>query len=360
MSTGDIKNCTSNTLLIGAGPIGVEVAAALKACGDNYIHLEAGALGETISRWPPHTLFFSSPEWIAICGIPIHSHDQRRITGEEYLAYLRQVVESLSLSIRFYNRVTKIERTGDSGEHRYCVHATAAQTEQRYYCRNIVLAIGDMERPRELGLPGEELHTVSHRLQDPHRYFQQDVLIVGGRNSACEAALRCWRVGARVAMSYRRSALPKRGILARLKLEIDLLMKKGQMILYAPTVPRRFGNGWAELVHPEGSESHRVAADFVFLATGFEPDYTLYRSLGVALHGAAHAPRVDSRTQESESPGVYVAGTATAGSQNHYTVFITTCHDHASKIAKAITGRDYTRVGNTDARNFLLSQYDLE
>ncbi len=351
----------TNTLLIGAGPIGLEVAAALQATGDDYLHVEAGAIGHTLTRWPPQTLFFSSPEWIAICGIPIQSDDQRRITGEEYLAYLRQVVECLSLSVRSYERVTEIIRNENLHfKRRYLVISSYIGGGRRYFCDNIVLAIGDMQHPRPLGIPGEELSTVSHWLKNPHHYFQRDLLIVGGRNSAFEAALRCWRAGVRVAMSYRRPSLPTRGILARLKLEVRLLIAKGKIKLYAPTVPRRFAEGYAELGHPVNKKIERAAADFVFLATGFEPDWSLYRQLGMALIGKSQRPKLNPRTLESSCPGVYVAGTATAGNQQHYTVFITTCHDHATKIAKAITGGDYHQTGNVAARNFPLSQYELE
>ena len=356
-----MDNIETNTLLIGAGPIGLEVAAALQATGDDYLQVEAGAIGNTLTRWPPQTLFFSSPEWIAICGIPIQSDDQRRITGEEYLAYLRQVVECLSLSVRSYERVTEIKKNDDPHSKRqYLATSSYIGGSRQYFCNNIVLAIGDMQHPRPLGIEGEELATVSHWLKSPHHYFQRDLLIVGGRNSAFEAALRCWRAGVRVAISYRRPTLPTRGILARLKLEVGLLLAKGQIKLYAPTIPHRFAAGYTELEHPTSKKIQRVAADFVFLATGFEPDWLLYQQLEIMLAGKSRKPKLNPHTLESSCPGVYVAGTATAGNQDHYTVFITTCHDHATKIAKAITGKDYYHTGNVAARNFPLSQYELE
>lgn len=353
-----MDNIEINTLVVGAGPIGLEVAAGLQAAGERYIQVEAGALGQTITRWPPQTLFFSSPEWIAICGIPIQSNDQRRITGEEYLAYLRQVVESRSLSVNYYERVVRIERNSVPTP-RYMAHTSCIGGTRCYLCNNIVLAIGDMANPRALGVEGEDLPAISHWLKDPHHYFQRDLLIVGGRNSAFEAALRCWRAGVRVAISYRRPTLPRRGILARLKLEVELLIAKQQIKLYGATRPHRFGEGYAELQHENG-DIKRVAADFVFLATGFEPDYTLYHQLGVKLAGKQRVPHINPATLETNCPGVYVAGTAIAGNQNHYTVFITTCHDHASRIAKAITGHEYLQVGNLKGRDFPLSQYELE
>ncbi|HKJ84509.1 MAG TPA: NAD(P)-binding domain-containing protein, partial [Spirochaetia bacterium] len=143
-----------DAILIGAGPIGIEMASVFKRAGISYLHLEAGALGETITRWPRDTQFFSSPEWIAIAGVPIQTRGQEIVTGEQYLAYLRQVVEIFDLDIRTYERVTAI--AGSVGDFRVTTRDLAG-AEQRYASRTVVLATGDMNSPRSIGVPGEEL-----------------------------------------------------------------------------------------------------------------------------------------------------------------------------------------------------------
>src|SRR6056297_2933599 len=150
---------TYDTILIGAGPIGIEMATVLGRAGVRYLHLESGAIGETITRWPRNTQFFSSPEWIAIAGVPIQTEGQEIVTGEQYLAYLRQVVEIFDLDIRTYERVTAIG--GSVGDFRVTTR-DLAEAEQRYASRTVVLATGDMNSPRSIGVPGEELPHVSH------------------------------------------------------------------------------------------------------------------------------------------------------------------------------------------------------
>jgi thioredoxin reductase (NADPH) len=346
----------TETLLIGAGPIGVEVAASLSRAGAEYTHLEAGCIGNTIASWPRNTVFFSSPEWIAIAGIPIHTVAQEQITGEQYLSYLRLVVETLDLSIRSYERVTSIRREGE----RFLANTEGIGYRREYRAKNLVFAVGDMARPRTLGIPGEDLATVSHRFDEPHRYFQKELLIVGGRNSALEAALRSWRAGARVTLSYRGAEIDKNAVLSRLHLEISLLIKNRQITFLPETEPLSLAPGRATLRSLSDGGRLEVKNDFVLLATGFVPDHSLMEDLGVAFHGDQRVPEYDEETMETNVPGVYVAGTATGGNQNRYKVFITTSHAHAAQIARAITGREGGPVGNQVSRNYPLRPADIE
>lgn len=368
-----------NTIIIGAGPIGIEVAATLKQNGVDYLHLEAGQIGHSITRWMPRTVFFSSPEWIALCGIPIQSADQRLIDGEGYLAYMRQLVELLELPVRTFERVTAIAAlTDDDSDANPAVDNTADSTTntarfrlttasrrdgtRHYRTRNIVLAVGNMQQYNRLTIPGVDQPHVTHDLADPHTYFRQRLLIVGGKNSALEAALRCWRAGAIVTVSHRRPQLSKRGVLDRIFLEIGLLVKNRQITLLSSTEPVSFGTANATLRHTETGVEQEIAADFTYLATGFHPDNSLYQQLGTELIGTEQRPQHNPQTMETSVHGVYVAGTATAGRQARYTVFITTCHHHAQKITTAITGnRTATAAsGNYPPRNYPLTDQELE
>lgn len=351
----------TETLVIGAGPIGIEVAAALSRSGAEYTHVEAGCIGNTIAQWPRNTVFFSSPEWIAVAGIPIQTVAQEQITGEAYLAYLRLVVETLGLSINSYESVISIEREAEG----YTARTEGIGYRRAYRCKNLVFCVGDMEHPKNLGLPGEALPTVSHRFDDPHRYFQRELLIVGGRNSALEAALRSWRAGAKVSLSYRGKKLDKNAVLSRLHLEISLLIRNEQIRFLPETEPVAFAPGVTTLrpvteAEDDKSAQFEVRSDFVLLATGFEPDHALLKELGVAFHGPQAEPEFDPETMETNVPGVYIAGTATGGNQNRYKVFITTSHPHASRIARAITGHDGGPVGNAPSRDYPLTPEDIE
>jgi thioredoxin reductase (NADPH) len=348
--------------LIGAGPIGIEMATVLKRAGVPYVHLEGGAIGETITRWPRNTQFFSSPEWIAIAGMPIQTQGQEIVTGEQYLAYLRLIVERFELDIHSYEQVTSVE--GELGA--FTVHTRAhAGIEQTYECESVILATGDMNHPRTIGVPGEDLPHVTHYWKDPHLWFQKRLLIVGGRNSAVEAALRCWRSGANVAISYHGEKLDEKRLISRLHLEIDLLIKNGQIEFYPQTSPVRIEPGRTILRSDADGKSSEltVESDFVYLATGFLMDQTLYRELGVALEGDVQSPVHDPATMESNVPGVYVVGTSIGGNQRGYKVFITTSHEHCLKAARAIAPDapvEESWVGNLHTRDYPLSSKDVE
>src|SRR3954470_8198858 len=186
MSSGE-NQLTTDIVIVGAGPIGLELAVAFKRAGVDYIQFDAKQIGYTISSFPPQTRFFSSNDRIAIAGVPLQTPDQNKCTREQYLAYLRTVVQQFDLRVNTYERVVGIER----GREGFIVTTRPAARERRYGCRRLVLATGGTATSRTLGIPGENLPHVSSRLDDPHVYFRKRLLIVGGKNSAIETALRC-------------------------------------------------------------------------------------------------------------------------------------------------------------------------
>lgn len=371
--------------LIGAGPIGIEMATVLTRAGISYVHLEAGQVGEMMLRWPRETRFFSAPEWVSIAGVPIHSTDQSRPTGDEYLAYLRGVVEQFDLEIRTFERVTRI--SGAAGDF-HLESLTRDGGRHTYRARNVILATGDINEPRRLGIPGEDLPHVGHLWDNPHRWFRRRLLIVGGRNSAAEAAIRAWRAGARVALSYRGPALEKSFLLSSLHLMLDLLIKNGKVEFYPLTTPVEItatevhlrGLAAAECgalnaeVDPASRHAGRsiltapgtvraLPADDVLLATGFTMDRSLFEMLGVTFSGDTRAPELNPDTMETNVPGVYAIGTATGGDQRGYTVFITTSHPHCLRAARAIApDREIPDewVGNAPDRDYPLVPEDIE
>lgn len=329
---------TTDTAIIGAGPIGLEVAVALKHAGVPYLHFDAGQIGATIAWWAPQTRFFSSPERIGIAGVPLQTPDQAKASREEYLAHLRSVVGQFDLKIRTFERVTAIEPRGrDKG---FLLTTSCKDQEQRYGAARVVAAIGDMHRPRLLNIPGEDLPHVSHYFGDPHQYFGRRVLIVGGRNSAVEAAIRCFRVGARVTICHRRSEFDPERIKYWLLPEIKHLIKTGRVEHLPNSVCRHITPAAASIAPTGGGAAREVEADAVLLLTGYEMDPSLLEAAGVELIGESRTPKHNPRTMETNIPGLYIAGTAAAGTQVRFKLFIENCHIHATRIAAAITGRE--------------------
>jgi thioredoxin reductase (NADPH) len=326
----------TDVLLIGAGPIGIELAVALKARGIHYVHLEAGQIGSTIAWYAPQTHFFSSPERIAIAGVPLQTLDQTKATREEYLTYLRAVVLQFDLRIETFERVISLRKSADGG---FEAVSGRASGPRQWRARNVVLAIGDMHRPRLIGVPGEELPFVSHYFGDPHQYFRRRVLIVGGQNSAVEAAIRCHRVGADVTLCYRGRELDPNRIKFWLLPEIRSLIRDGRVRWLPSTVVREIRGDGVLLDRCETDAfAGEVITDAVLLLTGYEQDSDLFEQTSVTLDGAGRRPRFDEQTMETDVPGLFVAGTGSAGTQfGGVKEFIETSHVHVARIVAALT-----------------------
>ena len=336
----DQTNAT-DVIVIGAGPIGLEVAIALRNEGLDVLQFDAGQVGQTIYDFPRSTKFFSSPERIALAGLPIQTTDQSKCTREEYLAYLRTLVMMHQLDIRTYEPVIHINRFEDdcADEARFTVTTRAANATHQYRCQHLVIATGGTADHRVLDIEGEDLPHVSHHLDDPHRYFQKRVLIVGGRNSAVEAALRCYHAGAHVMVSYRKDAFPER-VKYWLKPEIETLLKRGHIEVIFNSHPVEISPTYVTLAHDDSEETMFIPTDFVLLMIGYEADMSVFDMAGVTLQPPRQSPSYDQQTMETDVPGVFVAGTAIAGTQHGFAVYLENCHIHADRIAAAIIGHD--------------------
>jgi len=323
--------------IIGAGPIGLELAVAFKQFGIDYVQIDAGQIGSTIEWYPIDMLFHSSSDRLGLAGVPIQTSTQQKITREEYLAYLRSLVMQFGLQVRTYERVTQASRLRGGG---FELVTRAVDGEHRYRVEQVVLAIGAFHAPRMLDIPGEELPHVSHYFHDPHTYFAKKLLIVGGRNSSVEAAVRCQRAGADVTLSYRGDDFDPKVVKFWLLPEVRALIRDGRIRYLPRTTPLEIGHGTALLAPVDGdAPPFEIDADFVLLLTGYRQDSTLFDQLGVELRGDDRQPVYDPETMETNVPGVFVAGTAVAGTPpRKVTVIVETCHVHVPRIVAAIQG----------------------
>ncbi len=324
-------------IIVGAGPIGLELAVALKRLQVDYIHLDKRQIAQTISWFPYQARFFSSPERIAIANVPFQTPDQSKATREDYLAYLRGIVQQFDLDVKSYERVVQIQRQANQ-----FILDTQTQSGQKnqYACKYVILAVGDMAKPRLLHIPGEDLPHVSHYFHEPHMYFRRRLVIIGGKNSAVEAALRCHHAGVHVSMSYRRSAFNPSSIKYWLLPEIQMLNRTGQIPFYNLTVPLEIRPEEVVLKSTEDEKEIVVPADFVLCMTGYTCDSTLFEMAGVTSQDESAKPLYNPETMETNVPGLFVAGTAAAGAQKEYRLFIENCHVHIARIVKAITGKE--------------------
>lgn len=329
---------TTDVALVGAGPIGLEMAVELKRARLDYLHFDKGQIGSTIAWFPNGMTFFSSTDRIEIADQPIQTVDQSKASRDQYLAYLRSVVLEHDLKINSFEQVLSVRKQGDADDAPFLLKTRTRGGERQYLADRVILAIGDMHRPRKLGIEGEDLDHVSHYFRDPHLYFRRKLLVVGGKNSAVEAALRCYHAGAQVSMSYRQAEFNKRSVKYWLLPELIGRIHRDEITCHYKTVPTRITDTHVTLQHPDGRHED-VEADFVLMMTGYVADMSLFEGAGAKLRGETRTPVFDEQTMQTTVPGLYVAGTATAGTQQSYKVFIENCHIHTKRIAAALTGQ---------------------
>ncbi|WP_182867167.1 NAD(P)-binding domain-containing protein [Rhodopirellula sp. JC639] len=336
---------STRVAIVGAGPIGLELAVALRRQGIDFEVFDAGSVGNTISWWAPQTRWFSSNERIAIAGVPLLTADQSKATREHYLTYLRSVATQFEIHVHTHCPVVNIARADDEeigtqGGGRFAVTTKPGARPSVWSADAVVLAIGGTDFPKKLGIPGEDLPHVDGYLRETHRYFGRNVLIVGGRNSAIEAALRLHHAGANVSLSYRGAQLPEDHIKYWLLPEIKGLLAAGRIGDFVGTTPVQILSESVQLESIQDGTQVEVKADDVLSLIGYEQDKTLMRMAGVELTESMQRPSYDETTMETNVPGIYIAGTATAGTQSSkYKTFLENCHDHVDKIVAHLSGQ---------------------
>jgi len=198
-----------------------------------------------------------------------------------------------------------------------------------YRARKIVLATGYYDLANKVGIPGEDLDKVFHYYREPHPYFDTDVVIIGGKNSAAEAALDLWRHGARVTLVHRGSQMHNH-VKYWVRPDIENRIKAGEIAAHFNSTVQEIGTDYLVLRTPEGPI--RMENDFVFALTGYHPDFDFLRSVGIELSPEQLRPFCDPENLESNVPGIYVAGVIVAGSRTNE-IFIENGRFHGKLIA---------------------------
>jgi thioredoxin reductase (NADPH) len=333
-------------LIIGAGPIGIEMAIELSRRNVPFRIVEAGSTASTIEWYAPGTEIFSSPERIAIAGIPFEPHT-RKAFREDYLLYLRNVVRQFKLPIEHYRRVIRIEKT--SGESLKVSiapssHGVGGPLEdmeiletfseiETFEVDKIILAIGNLHVPQRSNVPGENSAWVSHYMGEPHRYAGTKVTIIGSGNSAAEATIRLYHVGAFVTLCHRKDGFRPKKVKPWLSPELDNLTKEGKIQVIPNFELKEITR--TSVLGLKGAEPLSIDSDFVLLLTGYRQKTDLFDQLGVTIVDAQ--PTVDMDTMETNIPNVFVIGTAAAGTEvGGVKTFIENAHIHVKRVLHAL------------------------
>lgn len=314
-------------VIIGGGPSGINVGISAARAGLSYVILEKGAVVNSLFNFPVNMTFFSTSLKLEIHDTPFISHGDKP-TRTEALEYYRRLIQNNELNVRLYEEVERMDRHDGGG---YRVHTTRGSYETRAVC----VATGFYDTPVTLDVPGEELPKVRHYYNDPHLYINQDVLVVGAANSACDAALECYRKGARVTMAIRGDDISPR-VKYWVRPDIINRIKEGSIVAHFNTTVREITADHVHLETPTGPLT--LPNDFVLALTGYRPNYALFERLGLAIDDdEACKPVFNPDTLETLLPNVYMAGVACAGLATNK-LFIENTRDHGDIIVGHLTG----------------------
>ncbi len=346
-----------DVLIVGAGPSGLATAIAAKQHGIDYLVVEKGILVNSIFNFPAHMVFFTTPELLEVGGLPLVTPYDKP-TRLEALRYYRRVVDTYDLQISFHEEVLAIEREtlspDEEDEHndgpRSAVHdpegtghdAVFAVTTRSHrgvrrvrHARAVVLAIGYYDLPNMLGVPGEDLPHVSHYYTDAHPYYRQRVVVVGGKNSAAEAALELYRAGVHVTLVHRHATL---GSSIKYWVRPDIENRIAACSVAARFEARVVEIRPTDVVIERHGEREVLPAEGVFLLTGYHPDVDLMTRAGIRCDAATLAPALDPDTFETNVPNLFLAGGALAGRETG-TIFIENGRFHGDRIISVLANR---------------------
>ncbi|MBZ5701497.1 MAG: YpdA family putative bacillithiol disulfide reductase [Acidobacteriia bacterium] len=320
---------TYDLICIGAGPTGLASAIEARRAGMRPLVIDKGCLCNSLFHYPVNMVFFTTPELLEIGDLPLVCAAEKP-TRSEALKYYRKAAEHYQLELRLFERVERVE--GSDGKFTVVTRAENG-TEQRYAGRKIVVATGYYDLPNPLGVEGENLPHVSHYYTQPHEFWNRDVVVIGGKNSAAEAALDLFRGGARVTLVHRGAELGAT-IKYWVRPDIENRIKAGEIrALFGKQVARIAVDHVVVRGGAGGEQS--VAARQVFALTGYHPDFEFLERLGVRLDPETRKPACNPETLESNVPGLHLAGVIIGGRQTSE-IFIENGRLHGKQIVKSL------------------------
>ena len=317
-----------DVIIVGAGPIGL--ACGIECVKNNLSHLiiEKGTIVNSIFNYPTNMNFFSTSERLEIGEVPFISHGVKP-NRTEALEYYRRVKQSWELNVNTYERVLSIE-----GENNNFLIITS---KNKYYSKKIIIAIGFYDQANKLNIAGEELKKVKHYYDEPHAYVDQNILIIGGGNSAVDVALETYRYGAKaVTMAIRKSSLED-NVKYWVKPDIENRIKEGAIKAYFNSKVLEIKEDCVRIKTEFGIRE--IENDFVLAMTGYHPDFEFLKSCGLNfVDDKTKEPVYDDVTFESNVKGIYLAGVVCCGIETGKW-FIENSRYHAVNIIEDILGK---------------------
>lgn len=327
-----------NAVVIGAGPCGLAASIAMQKAGVSNVIIERDCLVSGIVSYPTEMSFFSTAEKISIGGVPFAISTPKPLRRDA-LAYYRTVARHYGVKVRQYETVTQIEQLGDE---RWRVTSESRHGDVRVTeTQAVVMATGYFGLPNRLNVPGESLPHVHYRFTEGHMAFDQDVVVVGGANSAVDAALELYRAGARVTLVHFESELDPK-VKPWVRPDIEGRIKDGSIVARLNT--RVVSISGDSVILESNGRRESIPAQHVFTMLGYMPETALLRQVQTPIDPLTGVPEHDPATMETPLPGLFIAGVLASGFDANKT-FIENGRFHGDLIVGRILERQQQFAG---------------
>ncbi|GER66043.1 hypothetical protein BpJC7_06250 [Weizmannia acidilactici] len=315
-------------IIIGGGPCGLAAAISLQGIGKNPLVIEKGNIVNAIYHYPTHQTFFSSSDRLAIGDVPFITENLKPKRNQA-LTYYREVARLKQLRINRFEKAESVEKQADGN---FVVKTSKNEYETPY----VIVATGYYDNPNMMDVPGENLSKVFHYFKEAHPFFDTDVVVIGGKNSAVDAAIELNKAGARVTVLYRGDKYSE-SIKPWILPEFDSLIRHGKVKMEFRANVKKIKEH--SVVYKAGGEEKEIKNDFVFAMVGYHPDHSFLRGMGVEIDPETGRPQYREDTMETNVEGIFIAGVIAAGN-NANEIFIENGRFHGGLIAEAIRARE--------------------
>jgi thioredoxin reductase (NADPH) len=321
-----------DVIIVGGGPCGLAAAIAIKEIGFSPLVIEKGNIVNAIYNYPTHQTFFSTSEKLEIGEVPFITENRKPVRNQA-LAYYREVVARKKIRVHSYEKVINVDRAS-SGSFNVKTILQSGEEQQLYEASYMVIATGYYDHPNYLHIPGEELDKVEHYFKEAHPYFDKKVVVIGGKNSAVDAALELQKVGAHVTVLYRGVEYSK-SIKPWILPEFESLVRNRKISMQFNANVVSISD--EEVTYQIDGKDYIVKNDFVFAMIGYHPDHQFLERMGISIDSTTGRPFFNPKTMETNIDGIYIAGVIAAGN-NANEIFIENGRFHGELIAASIKG----------------------
>ncbi len=319
-----------DVLIIGGGPAGLAASIECKEQGLSHLVIEKGSIVESLRKFPTNMVYFTTPDLLEIGELPLVS-SREKPSRLEALKYYRRVAERYELPLNLYEKVDEVERHNGFFRLRTTLQASQPGENRSYRARKLIVATGYYDNPNLLGVPGEDQPKVSHYYREAHPYYQMEVAVIGGANSAAETALDLYRSGVKVTLIHREAELSSH-IKYWVRPDIDNRIQRGEIRALFNTRVEEILPNKLRLKAGDGRR-FEIDNDFVLALIGYHPDYPFLESMGIEIEPEKGRPVHDPETLETNVPGLYVAGGMVSGLETNK-IFIENGRFHGAKIVR--------------------------